>query len=121
MDKVQAIHKFWSSFGLTAYDQNTVPDDAQMPYITYDVSVGALENVLILTGSLWYHSSSWKEISEKSDAIAKMIGSGYYIDKVDDGYVWITRGNPFAQRMSDGDKDVRRIYIVLNAEFLTAF
>lgn len=121
MDKMQAIHKFWSSFGLTAYDQNTVPDNAQMPYITYDVSVGALDDTVVLTGSLWYHSTSWKEISEKSEAIARMIGSGYYIDKVNDGYVWITRGRPFAQRMADENRDVRRIYIVLNAEFLTAF
>ena len=37
MDKAQALHSFWSGFGLTAYDENTVPDGAQLPYITYEV------------------------------------------------------------------------------------
>ena len=36
MDKQQAIHGFWSSFGITAYDENSVPDDAELPYITYN-------------------------------------------------------------------------------------
>ena len=31
MDKFQAQQSFWSSFGLTAYDENTVPDDAEYP------------------------------------------------------------------------------------------
>lgn len=122
MDKAQAIHNVWSGFGLDAYDQSSVPDGATMPYITYDVSTGAIGDVLSLSGSLWYRSSSWKEISQKSDQIAEMIGShGYYIVKVDGGYLWVTQGTPFSQRMSDGDDMVRRIYINLNAEFLTAY
>ena len=122
MDKAQAIHKLWSSFELEAYDQNTVPDDAQMPYITYNVMTGALDDVMAIGGSLWYNSVSWKEISEKADEIAEKIGkNGYYIEKVDGGYMWVTQGRPFAQRMP-GDTDmIRRIYINLNAEFLTAF
>ena len=39
MNKEQAIHFFWSQFGLPAYDENSVPDDAQMPYITYNVVI----------------------------------------------------------------------------------
>lgn len=121
MDKEQAIHKFWSSFGLTAYDENTVPDNAQMPYITYGVSVGALDDTIVLSGSLWYHSTSWKEITNKSKEIARTVGeTGYYIDKIEGGYLFITRGSPFLQRMSDNN-DTRRIYVVLNAEFITAF
>lgn len=122
MDKAQAIHNLWSSFGLEAYDQNTVPDNAQMPYITYDVMTGALDDVLVLSGSLWYNSLSWKEISEKAEEIAQAIGgNGYYIDKVDGGYLWVTQGSPFSQRMSDENDTIRRIYINLNAEFLTAY
>lgn len=123
MDKYQAIHKFWSSFSLPAYDENSVPDDAVMPYITYNVSVGSLGNVNVLNGSVWYRSSSWKDISNKVDEIARLVGeSGYYIDNIDGGYVWMTHGSPFAQRMSEpGDDSVRRMYININAEFLTRF
>ena len=84
MDKSQAIHDFWSGFGLNAYDQNTVPDDARMPYITYEVSTGALDNVLNSSGSLWYNSLSWEAMSQKAEEIARAVGkNGYHIKTID--------------------------------------
>lgn len=121
MDKAQAIHNFWSGFGIPAYDQNTVPQNAQMPYITYSVATNAMGSLTVLSGSLWYHSTSWEAISKKADEIAETIGYGYTLKKVDGGYLMITQGTPFAQRMADEDAMVRRIYINLNAEFLTAY
>lgn len=123
MDKDQAIQDFWSSFGLPAYDENSVPDGAEMPYITYSSQTGAMGDVLILSGSIWYKSLSWKDISLKKEEIASKVGQdGFYIKHIDGGYLWITRGIPFAQRMSDPGSDlVRRMYINLNAEFLTAY
>lgn len=121
MDKAQAIHSFWSGFGLTAYDENSVPSDAQLPYITYNVATGAIGDMVVLSGSVWYRSTSWQDISQKADEIAEAIGYGYAIKEIDGGYVWITKGTPFAQRMGDTDPSIRRIYINLNAEFLTAY
>lgn len=121
MDKAQAIHSFWSGFDLPAYDENSVPHDATLPYITYGVATGAIGDMVALSGSLWYRSTSWQAISQKADKIAETVGYGYAIYKVDGGYVWITRGTPFAQRMGDEDTSIRRIYINLNAEFLTAY
>ena len=121
MDKAQAIHKFWSGFGLTAYDENSVPLNAPLPYITYGVATGAIGDMVALSGSIWYRSTSWQAISQKADEIAEAIGYGYAIEKVDGGYMWITRGTPFAQRMGDEDASIRRIYINLSAEFLTAY
>lgn len=37
MNKAQAIQAFWESFGVPAYEESTVPDDAVMPYITYSM------------------------------------------------------------------------------------
>ena len=123
MDKAQAIHAFWSSFGLTAYDEMTVPDDAQMPYITYNMTSGKLEDPLAMYGNLWYYDTSWEAITKKSDEIARAIAEwGYYTAKIDTGYVWITQGVPFAQRMSDPESDmVRRIYLNINVEFLAPY
>ena len=121
MTKGQAIQKFWEGFGLPAYDENTVPQDAQLPYITYGVVTDSFQNMVLLHGSLWYRSTSWKDISEKAEQIAAAIGYGYVIKKIDGGYLYITKGTPFAQRMSDEDSAIRRIYINLNAEFLTAY
>ena len=122
MDKAQAIHEFWSSFDLPAYDESSVPDNAVMPYITYNVVTDGLDSVLPLHGSLWYRTTSWEGISKKAEDIAQALGeNGYLIKKIDDGYVWMQKGRPFAQRMTDEDEQVRRIYINVTAEFLTAY
>lgn len=124
MDKSQAIHNFWSSFGLTAYDENTVPDDAIMPYITYNVPTGAdINSMVILNARLWYYGPSWREISQKSEEIAQRIGeNGHEVIKLDNGYVWLVKGNPFSQRMADDtDTMIRSIYLNVNAEYLTQY
>lgn len=119
MDKGQAIQSFWESFGLTAYDENTVPDDAQMPYITYSVVTDSLDYIVILNGSLWYRSYSWAEIQRKADQISAFLGIHGKVYKLDYGYLYLYRGTPFAQRMRDEDDTVRRIYFNVNGEFLT--
>ena len=123
MDKAQALHAFWSSFGLPAYDNTVVLDEgATMPYITYDVSTDSLENSLSLNASLWYRSTSWEAISKKAESIA------FYIKhmnppsiSIDGGRMYVTKGTPFAQRMSDENPMIRRIVLSINVEFLTEY
>lgn len=125
MDKAQAIHGFWSSFGLTAYDESTVPtgeDAPDFPYITYSVSTDSIGNDISLNGSLWYRSTSWAAISKKAEEIERYLYEYSQPIKIDGGYLWLKRGSPFAQRMSDPNDDmIRRVYINITAEFLTAF
>lgn len=123
MDKSQALQSFWSSFGLPAYAENTVPDDAQTPYITYEASTDSLGNTMVQNASLWYRSMSWKEISQKAEDIARYIAT---MDPpsipINNGRLYITKGSPFAQRMGDeGGTDVRRILLTVNVEFFTAY
>lgn len=121
MDKAQSLHSFWSSFDIPAYDTSTVPDEAELPYITYDVATDHIDRQVQMTASLWYRSTSWTEISRKADEIAQTIGDGGKTLKVDGGYIYIFLGSPFAQRMADEDEAIRRIYLMINAEYLTAF
>ena len=120
MTKDEAIYSFYSGFGLPAYDENTVPEGSALPYITYSVSTDSIGNMVILSASLWYRSTSWGAIQDKADEIATALGYGGKIIKIGNGYLWLTKGSPFAQRMSEpSDKMVRRIIININAEFLT--
>lgn len=120
MTKDEAIYSFYSGFSLPAYDENTVPEGSALPYITYSVSTDSIGNIVILSASLWYRSTSWGAIQDKADEIAAAIGYGGKIIKIDNGYLWLTKGSPFAQRMSEpSDKMVRRIALNINAEFLT--
>lgn len=121
MNKAQAIQSFWSSFGLPAYDQSSVPsgtDGAIMPYITYEMKADNLGNEVGMAASIWYRSSSWEAVTLKSDEVARKIG-GILPIPIDGGYCWIKRGSPFAQRMSDEDDSVRRILINITVEYLT--
>ena len=120
MDNAQAIHSFWSSFGLTAYDENTVPDNADLPRITYSLSKAYFDEPVMLSASLWYKSTSWAEITQKAAQIGEAIGLGGKVLKTDDGYIWLKRGVPFAQRMSDEDDTIRRIYLNIEVEHFTS-
>lgn len=122
MDKAQAIDTFWNSFGLPAYDESSVPDDATFPRITYNVPMDSLGNQVSLYANIWYRSTSWEAITKLAEQIAERVkGQGYEIEKIDGGYLWITGGTPFAQRAKDPDPDIRRIYINLQAEFLCRY
>lgn len=123
MDKEQALHRFWSSFGLPAYDEYSVPEGVQLPYITYNVATGAIEDIIPLHASLWYRSLSWADVTAKAYEIAQTVAEhGHLILPFDGGRIYLTEGSPFSQRMDDpDDRMIRRIYINLQAEFLTAY
>jgi hypothetical protein len=117
INKWQALDAFWNSFGIPAYDQNSIPDNTQMPYITYEATVANFDKPVMLNASLWYRQTSWKNISDKADQIAKYIGYCYKSIPFDGGYLIMYLGTPFAQRMSDVDDTVKRIYLTIDAEF----
>ena len=123
MNKEQALHAFWSSFDWPAYDEGTVPDDASLPRITYSVVTDSIDSQIMLTASLWDKSYSWESVTLKKDEIAQTIARMHPpAIKIDDGRMYITPGNPFAQRMSDSNDDsIRRLYLNLEVEFFTAF
>lgn len=121
MDKWQAQDAFWGSFGIPAYDQNTVPDSAELPYITYQAVGAGFESPQTVTASLWYRSRSWRDVSNKADEIAEAIRKMPPSIKIDGGRfkIRIPELTAFAQRMSDQDADVRRIVLSVEMEFLT--
>ena len=121
MTKAAAIYQFWNSFGLTAYEENTVPTDAAFPYITYQLVTDSFDREIPLTASIWYRSESWTTINAKTEEISQKISRGGKIISCDDGAIWLKRGQPFAQNMGDESDDlIKRKYLNITAEFLTA-
>lgn len=126
MNKSQALHQFWSGFGLPAWDENTVPEDDAIrgeKYIAYSVSTGSLDDVINLTAKIWdTNTTSWAFVETKAaeiaEYIAKMVPPTIAIDN---GRLYITEGKPFSQRLPNPDDLVRGIYINIQAEFLTAY
>ena len=121
MTKAAAIYQFWSGFGLTAYEENTVPEDAVFPYITYQLVTDSFDREVAATASLWYRGESWTAINSKTEEISAHISLGGKIIKCDGGRIWIKRGQPFAQNMGDESDDlIKRKYLNLTFEFFTA-
>lgn len=120
MTKWEGLDRFWNSFGIPAYDQNTVPPDAQMPYITYEAATAGFEDVTPLAGYIWYRSTSWEEASAKADQIAGAINPYRLVQLGNKEYLFLAKGTPFAQRMPDENDSIRRIYINLMAEYFSA-
>ena len=120
MTKEEAYHNFLSSFDWKAYDENTVPDDAVLPRITYDLSVAEFGEPVAMSLSVWDRSTKWTSVTYKAEEIYYAIGYGGKIIPFDGGYIWVKRGQPFSQRMPDENDSIRRIYINLEVEYLTA-
>ena len=134
MDKWQAQHKFWNSFGVPAYEEHSVPEDAPFPRITYESATSTFENLVSITASIWTRSASW----ENADVLANNIE--FYIQHqgqrfqygfaemyipvcmpIDGGYLRIYIGDTtFAQRMDDpADDQIKRIILNVTFEYMT--
>ena len=81
MTKVEALYSFFSSFGIPAYEENSVYAMADngnapsFPYLTYEVKTDYFgESDTNISFSLWYRSMSWVDINAKSEEISAAIG-----------------------------------------------
>lgn len=121
MTKQEALQFFWSQFGVPAYEENSVPDVANIDegYITYQKIEGEFEEPIFPTGSIWARGDSWRQAEGIKDAIDDILKRGGQIIKIDGGRLWIQRGSPFAQGLADTDKTIRRYVINLAMEFMT--
>lgn len=125
MTKASALYNFFSSFGIEAYEETLVPtgeEAPKFPYLTYQLVTDSFDNEVLIPVSLWYRSeASLLALNTKTEEISQRIGRGGVFLDCDGGKIWIKRGSPFAQTMSDPeDNTIRRKYINITAEFLTA-
>ena len=118
MNKVQALDSFWNSFGWDAYDETSVPDNASLPYITYEVSTDSFNESVPLSASLWMQSNSWKDITLKEMEIAEAIGRGGKMVAYEGGAFWVTKGSPWSYRVQGENKQTRRITLNILVEFI---
>lgn len=127
MTKAAALYKFFSSFGLTAYEENSVYAMAlqgqapKYPYLTYEGRsdfFGEMDTPVSF--SLWYRSSSWTEVNAKSQDISAAIGRVGKILQCDGGYILVQRSQPWGKNMGDDSDDmIRRNVHNLNIRFYT--
>ena len=117
-----AIYGFLNGFSIPAYASASVPDQAQFPYITYDLVLGEWEQGEVnMPVNVWYRTDSEAQPNAKVREISQAIGMGGVTLPCDGGMLWVKKGSPWAQAVTvEGeDEKVKRRYININIEFLT--
>lgn len=112
MDKLQALHNFWSGFGWPAYNGTTVPDGAEPPYITHELPISDFGTVIAQTATLWNRASGWNDILDKAKEIVETISRGGKYVEYDGGALHIRLNQAGGQDINDPDDDTIRGYIL---------
>lgn len=120
MTKGAALQSFFNSI-MPSYASSSVPDNAALPYLTYELITSAWNGGEVgLTVNMWFRTTSEKEPNAAVDKLSNAIGLGGVQLPCDDGVIWLKRGSPWAQSLTDEtDKTIKRRYINVTAEYFT--
>lgn len=113
----KALSAFWNSFSIPAYLEDHVPDDAQLPYITYTQVQPDWRESGSTQGRIWYKSNSFVDVNAKVDEIAEVIGEGHSIQTTD-GLIVLYKDVNFCQPQPfPEDSKIRVMYlnVIINA------
>lgn len=118
MDRYEALYSFWSSFGIPAFEENSVPTGDEYPdypYITYEVASGGFNADIQVNGYIWTRSNSWTRADNLADEIALRLKNGGEFIPFNGGALWITARDDFTENMTDysDDKIKRKILNVV--------
>lgn len=121
MTKGAALHEFLSGFGMDAYAASSLPDNVTFPYLTYELITSAWEDGEVgLTVNLWFYTTSEAIPNAKAQELSNAIGLGGKILPCDGGFIWLKRGSPWCQSLSDDTSPtIKRRYINITAEYQT--
>lgn len=118
MTQAAAIAAFYSSFGIDAYPENAVPNDAKMPYLTYELKMGYFGDRYSSAINLYYRTESEKKPNDKAKEIGDVIGYGGKLLPCEDGTIWITRAEPWFTPINQADEKIKRRQLMTYIEFL---
>lgn len=111
----KTLHAFYSGFSVPAYAEDSVPDDAKLPYITYSVPQSDVFSGATHQARIWYPTDkgapSNVDVNAKADEVIAAIGHGVKL-RAGHGYVCIYPGNPKAQPQPSDDA-TRIVYLNL--------
>lgn len=108
----QAITRFLSGFSIPAYPEQLVPDDAELPYLTYPHTEPRWDTPGTFYVNVYVRSKDSNFAAlQKADEIAAAIGEGIRLPCTG-GYVVLYPQSPLIQAIPT-ESDVRHAYINL--------
>lgn len=109
-----ALKTFFSGFSLPAYHVSSVPDDVELPYITYSLNEPEWNQKATMYAQVWDRTKNNEGIVGTADQITAAIGEKKIIS-FDGGYLVIWPESPLIQIMVDGDYRSAYINLSINA------
>lgn len=101
---MEALYAFWSQFGIPAYAEDMVPDNAKLPYIRYSVVKAPLTSASVATAYNYHNARLMGNVERAAiaDQIAKAIPQGGIKVRLSGGgYLILYRGSDFQTPYKD--------------------
>lgn len=123
MTKTEALHSFFSSFGLPAFPSGEVVEDndeknkkASMPYLTYTKGVASSYECTV---HLYYYTESELVPDKKAEEICERLRNGGEHVNYDGGTAWVTTSSPeWFSSPDDTDRNYKHRIINLSIDYL---
>lgn len=115
-----AVYQLMSSFGMPAYAETSVPDDAEYPYLTYSLPIGGwMEGDVNVTVNLWFRTTSEAVPNAKVREMGETIPIGGVTIPCDGGMLFVKRGSPWAQPVQvSEDVTIKQRYVNVDIDFI---
>lgn len=114
-DVGKALYQFWSGFSIPAYPEQLVPDDAVLPYITYDVKAPYWRGASPYNARVWYKGTSMIPILSKVSEIDEEIGDGIRI-AYGNGCLFLFKEDLFFQMQPSDDETIKIAYLSMSIQ-----
>lgn len=113
INTAQALYGFWSSFGIPAYTAQTVPDDAVLPYITYNLPETEPLDPATHYAQVFYRTTEHAALLAMVDRIKAAIGTGRRLE-CDGGLVVLRPSTPYVQTQGTDENKYAYINLQIN-------
>lgn len=114
----EALYNFASSFGWDAYPEQSVPNDAELPYITYTLREDDFRVPGLIQMRLWNVSEGYTEINSVVDKIELEVRDGKKLF-TESGIIYLYKGSPWCQFQPSEEPNLKIAYLNFIAHFAT--
>ena len=114
LNVAETLKTFFSGFGLPAYTLSSVPDEVELPYITYPLTQPEWSEQATMYCQVWYPKNNLGSLLRKADQIAKAVKDGRRF-RLPDGYMVLYPSTPLIQIMTDEHTQSAYISLLINA------
>lgn len=114
LNTAASLKTFFSSFGLPAYTLQSVPDEVELPYITYLLVEPEWNQQANGYCQIWFPKNRLADLLSKADQVVGEIGTRKLI-KQTGGYLVLYTATPAIQILSDDYSQSAYINLIINA------